>query len=108
VSPALVRDLDECVASHVLDTFVGLVHELEKLIDHGLEELPVRLEESGILANNVHDVTSNNSFVILSALHLGQSQEVLDNGDKEALLCLLVHRTGDGSDGPAEGVAVGP
>lgn len=71
--------------------FVGFVHELEQLIDDSFEELPVRLEEAGILSNNVHDVAGHNSLVVLSSLHLGQSEQVLDDGDKESLLRLFVH-----------------
>ena len=37
-------------------TFVRLVHELEKFIYYGLQELPVRLEEARVLADDVHDV----------------------------------------------------
>ena len=37
-------------------TFVGFMHELEELVDDSLEEFPVRLEESWVLADNVHDV----------------------------------------------------
>lgn len=37
-------------------TFVGFMHELEEFVDDSLEEFPVRLEESWILADNVHDI----------------------------------------------------
>src|SRR5690242_513303 len=73
VSPALVGNLDERVASHVLNTLVRLVHELEELVDDSLQELPVCLEESRVLANNVHDVTSDNGLVVLATLHLGKA-----------------------------------
>jgi hypothetical protein len=53
---SLLSDLDERVASHVLNTLVRLVGELEELVDDRLEELPVRLEEARVLTDDVHDV----------------------------------------------------
>jgi hypothetical protein len=73
VSTAFVGDFDKSVASHVLDAFVCLVHELEKLVDNRLEELPMGLEESGILADNVHDVAGHDGLVVFAALHLGKA-----------------------------------
>jgi hypothetical protein len=91
VPPALLGNLNEGITSHVLDTcfvldiisvnfreyteltLVGLVHELEKLVDNSLQEFPMSLQESRILSNNVHNVRCNNSLVVLTALHLGQS-----------------------------------
>ena len=54
--PALDGYLDERVARHVLDTLVGLVHELEQLVYNRLQEPPVGPEKSGVLAHDVHDV----------------------------------------------------
>ena len=71
-------------------TFVCLVHELEELVDDGFEELPVRLQESGVLTDDVHNVRCNNSLVVLPSFNLAQTQQILDNGHQEALLCLLV------------------
>jgi hypothetical protein len=53
---ALVADLQEGVARHVLHAGVRLVHELKQLVDDRLEELPVRAQELGVLADDVHDV----------------------------------------------------
>jgi hypothetical protein len=53
---------------------VRLVHELEQLVDHRLEELPVRLEETRILAHIVHNVAGDHSLVVLATLHLGEPQ----------------------------------
>ena len=39
---ALLADLQEGVAGHVLHPGVVLVHKLEQLVHHGLQELPVR------------------------------------------------------------------
>lgn len=50
-----------------------LVHELEELVDDSLEELPMCLEESRILPDDVHDVRGYDSFVILSALHFSET-----------------------------------
>ena len=91
VTPALVGNFDECIACHVLDTFrdvsrthspyeknsltfMGLVHKLEEFVDDRFQELPMRLKEAWVLANNVHDVACNDSFVVFSSLHLRQSQ----------------------------------
>ena len=49
LAPALVADLQESLAGHVLDPRVGLVHELEELVDDGLEKLPVVAEEARVL-----------------------------------------------------------
>lgn len=49
------------------------------------------LEESRILANNVHNVTGDNGLVVLATLHLSKSKKVLDDRDQESLLCLLIH-----------------
>ena len=88
-------------------TFVSLVHELEQLVDDGLQELPMRLEESRVLADDIprssmlnvflhaqnilHDVGGNDRLVILPALHLCQSEEILNDGNKEAFLSLLIY-----------------
>lgn len=108
VTLALAGDLDECIASHILDTLVRFVHELEELVDDSLEELPVGLQETWILADDVHDVGRDDSLVVLASLHLSQAKQVFDHGNQETLLGLLVHGHGDGTNSPAEGVAVGP
>ena len=53
---SLLSDFDESITSHVLNTLVSLVSELEELIDDSLEELPVSLEETRVLSNDVHDI----------------------------------------------------
>ena len=50
---ALVRDFQERLAGHVLDARVRLVHELEQLVDHRLEEFPVVAQEPRVLAHHV-------------------------------------------------------
>lgn len=69
---------------------MSLVHELKELVDNGFEELPMRLEESRVLTDNVHDVRSTNSLVVFALLHLGEAQQVFDDRHKESLLCFLV------------------
>ena len=69
-----------------------LVHELEQLVDHSLEELPMCFKETRILSDDIHNVGGNNSFVILSSFDLAKSEEVLDNGNKEPLLLFLIWR----------------
>jgi hypothetical protein len=73
-------------------TFMSLVHELEKLVDDSLEELPVGFEESRVLANDVHDVGGADRLVVLSTLLLGQAEEILDDRNQETLLHLLAWR----------------
>ncbi len=50
-------------------TLMRLVHELEQLVYHRLEELPMRLEKPRVLAHDIHDITGNDSLVVLSPLH---------------------------------------
>ena len=50
---ALVADLQEGLAGHVLDTRVHLVHELEQLVHHCLQELPVVPQKPRILPNHI-------------------------------------------------------
>ena len=71
---------------------MSLVHELEKLVDNSLEELPVGFEESRVLANDVHDVGGADRLVVLSTLLLGQAKEILDDRNQETLLHLLAWR----------------
>jgi len=71
-------------------TFVCFVHEFEELVHDGFEKFPVRLEEAGILTNNVHDIGRDDSLVILASLHLHQTKEFLDDRHQESLLRLLI------------------
>jgi len=88
--PTLLRDLDERIASHVLHTLVRLMHELEQFVHNRLQEFPVSFQESGILTDNVHDVGSYDSLVVLSAFDFAQSEQVFDDRYQEALLCIFV------------------
>ena len=45
------------------------MHELEEFVDDSLEEFPMRLEESWVLADNVHDVGSADCLVVFTSLH---------------------------------------
>lgn len=74
VSTAFLSDLNESVTSHILYTLMGFVHELEEFVDNSFQELPMRLKESRILTDDIHNVGGNDSFVILSALDLTKSQ----------------------------------
>lgn len=89
-------------------TFVRFVHELEQLIDDGLQELPVGFQEARVLPNNVHDVACHHGLVVLAAFHLCEPQQILDDGDQEPFFRLFIHGQRDGADGPAEHVAVVP
>lgn len=69
---------------------MGLVHKLEKFVDDCLEELPVRLEEARILADDVHDVGRHDSLVVLPSFDLTKTEEILDHSDQESLLSLFI------------------
>ena len=47
-------------------------------------------EEPRVLANDVHNIRCNDSFVVLAALDLAETKQVLDDGDQEAFLSLFV------------------
>ena len=87
---------------------MSLVHELEQFVNHSFQKLPMSFEKPRVLSDNVHDVRGNHGLVVLAALHLCQTEEILDDGYQEALLGFLVHGARDRSDRPAESVAVGP
>lgn len=72
---------------------MSFVHEFEELVDDRLQELPVRFQETRILADDVHDVRSDDGFVVLSSLQFYEAEQFLDDRDKEALLLLLVWRS---------------
>ena len=78
--PALLRNLDESVARHVLHSLVGLVHELEKFVHHCLQEAPMGPEKARILSHNVHDVGGDDGLVVLALLLLAQSQQIFNDG----------------------------
>lgn len=40
----------------------------------------MRFKEAGILANDVHDVGGDDSFVIFAAFNLAKPQEIFDDG----------------------------
>ena len=54
-----------------------LVHELEELVDDRLEELPVCLQETRILADDIHNIGGNDCFVILATLDLAKAKKVV-------------------------------
>jgi hypothetical protein len=70
---------------------VRFVHELEELVDNRFKELPMRLKESRVLSDNVHNIRSADSLVVLSAFHLSQTEKVLDHRDQETLFGLLIY-----------------
>lgn len=72
-------------------TFMSLMHKLEKLVHHSLQELPVRLQEPRVLSDDVHDVGRANRLVILSALRFGEGEQILDDLDQESLLGVLAY-----------------
>ena len=90
MTPALLSDLDESIACHILNTFVRLVHEFKELVDHSFEELPVCFEEAWILSDNVHDIGRDDGLVVFAALNFAKTKQVLDDGDQESLLGVLI------------------
>ncbi len=78
------------------------MHELEELVDDRLEELPVRLEEARVLTDDVHDVRCDDRLVVLAALLLAQTQQVLYDNHQKSLLLLLAHRSAYRPDRPTE------
>ena len=70
---------------------VELMHELEELIDDGLEEAPVRAQEARVLAHNVHDVARDDGLVVLAIRDFAQIEQVPDDGNQELVLLVLVH-----------------
>ena len=67
-----------------------LVHELKELVNYRLKEFPMRLQEPGILPDDVHDVGRHDSLVIFATFHLDESEKLFDDSDKESLFRLLV------------------
>mmetsp|Transcript_67821 Transcript_67821/g.151460 ORF Transcript_67821/g.151460 Transcript_67821/m.151460 type:complete len:474 (+) Transcript_67821:1658-3079(+) len=108
LAPALLRNLEESIARHVLHTWVQLVHELEELVDHRLQKFPVGAEKARILADDVHDVGSDDRLVVLAALHLAQTQQIFDDRHQKPLLILLRHSTRDRPDSPTQSVKIMP
>jgi hypothetical protein len=74
VSTAFLCNLNESVTGHILYTLMGFVHELKELVYNSFQKLPVRLQESRVLTDDVHNVGGNDSLVILSTFDLTKSQ----------------------------------
>lgn len=47
-------------------------------------------EEPRVLADNVHNIRCDDSFVVFAPLDLAETKQILDDGDQEALLSLFV------------------
>lgn len=68
---ALVADLEEGLAGHVLDARVRLVHELEQLVHDRLQELPVVAQEPRILSHHIPALMPESSHSCQA--HMGKS-----------------------------------
>lgn len=90
MAPTLLRNLDESVASHVLYTLMSLVHELKQFVHDCFEELPVRFQESRVLADDVHDVGSDDGLVVFAALQLDKPKQLFDDRYKKSFLRVLI------------------
>ena len=66
------------------------VHELEQLVHNGFQKLPMGLEESWVLSDDVHDIGRNNSLVVLTTFHFDKPKQLFDNRYEEAFLGFLV------------------
>ena len=97
-------NLQESVARHVLHPRVRLVHEFKQLVHHRLKKLPVQSQKPRVLSYDVHDVGGDDGFLILHAHDLAQVEQIPDRGDQESVLLILLHRTADRTDRPAERV----
>lgn len=84
------------------------MHELKKFVDDSLEEAPMYAKESWVLSHNVHDIWSNDGFVIFASLLLTETQEIFDNNNQESLFIFFWHSTTDRAHRPAECVQVAP
>ena len=69
---------------------MGLVHKFEELVDNSLQEFPMCLEESRVLSDDVHNIGSNDGFVVLSAFDLAKPEQILDHGHQKAFLGFFV------------------
>lgn len=49
------------------------MHKLKEFVNNGFQEFPVGSEEAWVLTNNIHDVWSNNGFVVFPSLLLTES-----------------------------------
>mmetsp|Transcript_5554 Transcript_5554/g.18318 ORF Transcript_5554/g.18318 Transcript_5554/m.18318 type:complete len:446 (-) Transcript_5554:816-2153(-) len=101
---ALDCDFQKSVARHVLHTRVGFVHELEQLIHHGFQELPVQTQKPRVLPDDVHDVGRDDGFMVLPPGDFAQVQKIANRGDQEPVLLVLRHGTGDRTNRPAKRV----
>lgn len=68
------------------------MHEFEELVNHGLQELPVCAQESRVLANDVHNIGSDDGFVILSSFLLTQTQEILNKQEVQLMAAIKYER----------------
>ena len=67
------------------------VHEFKEFVHHGFEELPMRFEESRVLADDIHNIRGDNRLVVLPSFDLAQAKKILDDCDQESLFCLLIY-----------------
>lgn len=77
--PTSIRNLQEGVACHVLNTGMLLLHKLKELHHHRPQEAPVVLKEARVGADDVHDVTGNHCLVILLLLVIAELQQLSNN-----------------------------
>ena len=87
---------------------MSLVHKLEQFVDHRLQKFPMGLQETGILSHNVHDVTGNNGFVVFTAFHFCETEEIFNDCNKKAFFSLLIHGARNRTNGPTQSIAVDP
>jgi hypothetical protein len=71
---ALVGDFEECIAGHVLYTWMNFVHKFEELVDYRLEEFPMSLEEARILPHHIHDIRCYDCLVVFTPFLFAEPQ----------------------------------
>jgi len=81
---------------------VFLFKEFEEFADDCFEELVVVFEETGVLADDLHDVAGDAGLVVLATLLFAEHEQFADGADDEAALVPLIQDVTQTSDAPGE------
>mmetsp|Transcript_37118 Transcript_37118/g.55295 ORF Transcript_37118/g.55295 Transcript_37118/m.55295 type:complete len:202 (+) Transcript_37118:1581-2186(+) len=84
------------------------VHEFKQFVHDRLEKLPMRFQEARVLSHDVHDVGSNDGFVVFPTLRFAQTEQVLNHSDKKSFFVIFRHCSTDAPNCPAQCVQVVP
>jgi hypothetical protein len=69
---------------------MSFMHEFKKFVDDSFEKFPVSLEETWILAYDIHDIAGDDGLVIFSSNHLCESEQFLNEINKEPFFSLFI------------------